>query len=201
MALIWQHPFTAIVAGPTGCGKTRFVTRFIKHVNEVVEPRVAHIIWCYGTYQDAFKEVAGNVEFHEGIPDVNELRRGSLLILDDLMHEADDRVNKIYTKYSHHNNISVMFLTQNLFFKSARTMTLNSHYLVLFKNPRDATQITYLARQMYPTKPKMLTEAFADATLQPYTYLVIDLRADTDDKLRLRSGIFPDEQNFAYISK
>jgi hypothetical protein len=201
MALIWKHPFTAIVAGPTGCGKTRFVLRFLKHIDNIILPRVTHVMWCYGTYQDAFNEVLGTVEFYEGIPDVNALRRGSLLILDDLMHEADDRVNKIYTKYSHHNDVSVMFLTQNIFHKNARTMTLNSHYLVLFKNPRDATQITYLARQMYPSKPKAVTEAFADATAKPYTYLVVDLRADTEDKQRLRSGIFPDEQNFVYVPK
>ena len=69
-----------------------------------------------------------------------------------------------------------MFLTQNIFHKSARTKTLNSHYLALFKNPRDATQITYLARHMYPTKPKFMIETFADATKDPYIYLVVDLK-------------------------
>jgi hypothetical protein len=80
-------------------------------------------------------------------------------------------------------------------------MTLNSHYLILFKNPRDAAQIMYLARQMYPSRPKFMMEAFADATAQPYTYLVVDLKADTDDDKRLRSGIFPDESNYTYLPR
>ena len=46
--------------------------------------------------------------------------------------------------------MSVIFLTQNLFHKNKhmRTISLNAHYLVLFKNPRDVEQFTTLARQM-----------------------------------------------------
>jgi len=29
-------------------------------------------------------------------------------------------------------------------------MSLNAHYMVLFKNPRDVSQFANLARQMYP---------------------------------------------------
>lgn len=201
MALLWKHPFTAVVAGPTGCGKTSFVTKFVKYASEVMYRPPLKIIWCYGTYQQAFETLSNKVVFHEGIPDLNMLEKDSLLILDDLMHEKDDRVDKIFTKYSHHRDVSVMFLTQNIFHKGARTMTLNSHYLVLFKNPRDAAQITYLARQMFPGKSKYMLEAFNDATKNPYTYLVVDLKADTDDAYRLRSGIFPDEDNFVYLPK
>ena len=61
------------------------------------------------------------------------------------MSEADDRVTKLFTKECHHRNISVMFIVQNLFGKKKeqRTISLNSHYLVVFKNPRDASQMTH----------------------------------------------------------
>ena len=131
------------------------------------------------------------------------LTKGTLLILDDLMHETDDRVTKIFTKYSHHRDVSVMYLTQNIFYggKQNRTIGLNAHYLVMFKNPRDATQITYLARQMYPKKSKFVLDSFADATSKPYSYLVFDLKPETEDKLRLRTGIFPDDVSYAYVPK
>ena len=35
-------------------------------------------------------------------------------------------------------------------------LSLNSHYIVLFKNARDATQVAHLARQMYPGKSVIL---------------------------------------------
>ena len=155
MSLVWKHPFTAIVCGPTGCGKTSFVQKFIQNAKLVISPPPTHIVWCYGVYQSAFDNLK-NVEFIEGLPDTDVLKPGTLLIIDDLMHEADGRVDKIFTKHSHHNGVSVMFLTQNLFHKGARTMTLNAHYLVLFKNPRDKMQITFLARQMYPGKSKFV---------------------------------------------
>ena len=32
------HPFTAIVSGPTGCGKTAWVLRLIDNIREKIEP-------------------------------------------------------------------------------------------------------------------------------------------------------------------
>ena len=109
------------------------------------------------------------------------------------------RVTDIFTKYSHHLNISVIFVTQNFFYKNNRTMSLNAHYLFLFRNPRDASQIAFLARQMYPGNSKYMLKAYQDATSSPYSYLVVDLKADTDDRHRLRSGIFSDEPNYVYL--
>ena len=80
-------------------------------------------------------------------------------------------------------------------------MNLNSHYIVLFKNPRDMAQITYLSRQMYSGKKNFLTDAFQDATSHPYGYLFLDLKADTDDELRVRTNIFPGETTFVYCPK
>ena len=61
------------------------------------------------------------------------------------------------------------------------------------KNARDATQVANLARQMYPGKSTFMIEAFKNARSAPYGYLLIDLKQETDDKLRLRTGIFPSD--------
>ena len=97
----------------------------------------------------------------------------------------------------------MFFITQNLFYKSkeSRTMSLNTHFIVAFKNPRDVTQITTLAKQMYPGNTKFMVEAFRDATSKPFGYLLIDLKPKTDDRIRLRTNIFPDEVNYAYVKK
>jgi hypothetical protein len=200
----FKHPFTAIVAGPSGSGKTVFTTKLIENASKLIEPSPQKIVWCYGEYQKFFITMK-NVEFHEGLPDLASFdgQQRTLLIIDDLMHETDDRVSKIFTRVSHHKDLSVLYLTQNLFYSSKqnRTMSLNTHYLILFKNARDATQISHLASQMYPGKSKFLIEAYRDATSTPFSYLLIDLKPDTEDKLRVRSNIFPEETTYVYVPK
>ena len=82
-----------------------------------------------------------------GIPDylddhhyINDRKR-NIHVFDDLMTEAkcDQRIAVLFTKGSHHMNISVVYLTQNLFpqGKACRGITLNTQCMVLFNNPID----------------------------------------------------------------
>ena len=146
-----------------------------------------------------------HVDFRRGLPDIDEFDGGEpvLLIIDDLMDETNDDVVSLFTKSSHHRNVSVMFLAQNLFPKNkfARTMSLNAHYMILFKNPRDATQFTNLAGQVYPKTSQFAVEAYKDATREPYSYLLVDLRQEQDEDLRLRTNIFPGKTQHVYVQK
>lgn len=184
----WKHPFTSIVAGPTASGKTQFVLRFLKHVNEMMDPPPKKIYWFYGEWQGAYstlKKEVPNIQFIDGLPkeDFINPTMENLVIIDDLLSETDSTVTKLFTKGSHHRNISVIYITQNLFDKNKenRTINLNTHYMVLFKSPRDASQIDHLARQMYPGNTKFMREAFKDATSQPFSYLLVDLKPQTED--------------------
>lgn len=200
-----KHPFTCVVAGPSSSGKTQFVFRLIRHADRLVDPPPEKIMYCYGEFQPSFLELS-QVEFHEGLPNVESFdgRSRVLLIIDDLMNEADQNVCNLFTKLSHHRNVSVVFVTQNLFHRNrhVRTMNLNTHYVVLFKNPRDAGQVANLARQMYPGKSNFVVEAFRDATREPYGYLLIDLKPETEERYRIRTNIFPDdERQYVYVPK
>jgi len=204
MTLAFKHPFTAIVAFLTSCGKTRFVFRLIEHASRMIDLPPNKIVYCYGEYQQLFSKYT-HVEFNRGLPSLDDFdgKQTVLLVLDDLMNEADQTVANLFTKGSHHRNVSVVFLAQNLFSinKFARTISLNAHYMVLFKNPRDASQFAHLARQMYPNKSQFAVAAYKDATREPYSYLLIDLRPQQDDMLRLRSNVFPGETHYAYVPK
>ncbi len=80
-----------------------------------------------------------------------------------------------------------------------RTASLNAQYLILFKSPRDKTVVQHLGNQMYPKNSRFLVDAFADATQEPYGYLVLDLRQDTPEDMRIRSHIFANEQEAVYV--
>ena len=143
-----------------------------------------------------------SINFIEGQPDMTSLdpTKVNMLIIDDLMHEMNEVVANLFTKGSHHRSTSVLLLTQNIFHqnKHSRTVSLNDHYMVLFKNVRDASQITNLAKQMYPGNVKYLKSSYEDVTNKQYGYLLIDLKPDTSDLLRLRTDIFPGEIHYVY---
>ena len=193
----FQHPFTCLISGPTGCGKTSLVKSIID--NKLITPKPKRIVWFYAEDQPLYASFKKEVELVNGLPDdFDDYCNGSkpgLIVLDDLMTQAhsDQRLTKLFCVGSHHRNLSVIFIVHNLFHqgKEMRNLSLNSHYIILFKNPRDKLQISTLARQMYPGNFKFITEAYADATKQAYGYLVFDLKPETEERLRIRTGILP----------
>ena len=135
-----------------------------------------------------------------GIPDylddqhyINTSKR-NIPVFDDLMTEAkcDQRVADLFTKGSHHRNISIVYLTQNLFpqGKACRDISLNTQYMVSFNNPIDIQQVANLARRIYPSMSTLFMKQCEQATSHPYGYLMIDLKSDTPEKDRLHTEIF-----------
>ena len=197
------HPFTCIISGPSGSGKSSLVVDII--LKKQITPAPFNIVWLYAEDQPLYRKLS-SVTFIRNIPDDIETRfkpsKTNLLVIDDLMTKAhsDDRLTRLFSVGSHHRNLSIIFIVHNLFHygREMRTMSLNSHYLVLFKNPRDNLQITILARQMYPGQSKFLLEAFQDATKEPHGYLLIDLKPATNDDERVRTNILDGQRQIVY---
>ena len=61
----------------------------------------------------------------------------NLLIVDDQMEEAGSSktLHNLFTKGSHHRNLTIMYLLQNMYNAgtSQRTVSLNTHYNVVLK--------------------------------------------------------------------
>ena len=206
----FKHPFSAIFSGPSKAGKTEFTFRLLQNYKTMIEPTPNCIIYCYTMWQNKFnslKELIPDIKFYQGIIPVDEINEElvNLIILDDLMTESgkNDEVLDMFTKGSHHKNFSVVLITQNLFSKgpNSRTISLNAQYIVMFNNPRDRSQIRYLARQMYPKDSGFLVEAFEDATSHAYSYLLIDLTQTTVEQERIRTNIFPGDEGCYYVRK
>ena len=98
----------------------------------------------------------------------------------------DKSVLDLFTKHSHHQNITVIYLCQDLFpnGKFAKTISRNAHYVVAFKNPRDQLGMRNLLLQSFPTKWQKVLETFRKVTdEQPFGYMVLDLHpASRDDQ-------------------
>jgi hypothetical protein len=211
----FKHPTTILVAGPTQCGKTYFLIQVLKHM--CIQPEPQRIVWVFSEWQKAYDDLARDmpqIEFVKNYqPQLYESfdsRVRNLVVLNDQMENEDahmrssDSVVTFFTQGSHHMNLTIVYIVRNIFNhdKSTRPVSITAHYIVLFKNPRDGTQMQTLACQMFPGKPAPLVDAFRDATAPRCDdgrgYLLLDLHPTSCDALRLLTNVL-DAQPTAYV--
>lgn len=119
----FKTPTSIMVSGPTQSGKTVLTKRLLLNKQEMFDQEIGRIVYCYGAFQHGFSELQRDVEnivFIEGFPDnVMELfeNQPGILVIDDLMANCsnDQRMSDLLTKHSHHKNITVIYIVQNLF--------------------------------------------------------------------------------------
>ena len=58
------------------------------------------------------------------------------------------------------------------------------------KNTRDRSSISQLAKQIFPYKTRFLTDSYIDATQEPFSHMILDLRVESPEILRVRANIF-----------
>lgn len=130
MDVRWKHPFNAIIAGPSQCGKSEFIKQLIKDRCEIIDTPIDEIIYCHPSGQTIDHTIGFSHSF-EGIPELSSFnpKIPKIIILDDMMREANENVVDLFTKGSHHYNLSVIFIMQNIFNqgKGRRDISLNSH--------------------------------------------------------------------------
>ena len=187
---------TMCIVGPSHSGKTHLTLQILDNRHDFFDCLPKRIVWCYGIYQHELHRdlSARSVVLHPGIITVDDIQPCDLIILDDLLNESKNSqdVTSMFTKAAHHKPCFIIFIMQNLFpaGKESRTRSLNTHYYIIFKNPRDKSQVEFLARQILPRKSKALIEVFEAATSKPYQYLFLDFTQECPDEYRLRSHLF-----------
>jgi hypothetical protein len=206
-----RTPFGAVIVGPTMSGKSVFTFNLLRNRDKMMDNPPDRIVYCYGAWQKGFEELQNEklpIEFFKGLREVFteegffDPNQKTLLILDDLAADLADHkeASQLFTQGIHHKNISVILIMQNLFKqgKSMRDIHLNCQYLILFKNCRDVNQIKLLARQMGLPH---LVDAYNKVTSVAYQPIIVDMKPDTPDYLRVRSHIQPGELLHIYVDK
>jgi len=153
-----------------------FVIRLLENRRDIcIEPTFAGVIvWRYGEKiaVPSRHQLPANVRFSERVPEDFGGANGEpcLVFLDDMLTDVySKQVCELFTRGSHHRNISVILITQKLFHQDrfCRDISLNAHYIVALKNVRDKKKFMYLVSQVYPEDSLGLYNAYLDATQEP----------------------------------
>ena len=186
----------------------------MKHSDAMFTEAPVQIMYAYGAWQNKFTEMQQtipNFELFNGAPSFQDLKswatdgNSRVLVLDDLMNvvENDRDSVDLFTKHSHHMNISVFFIVQNLFSggKYFRTISLQAHYFIIFKNRRDESSIHTFSRQLFPLNSAYFLDAYKQATKEKYSYILVDISPHSTSEFSLRSQILPNELVSVFIPK
>jgi hypothetical protein len=204
--LRFKNGSSIILGGVSQSGKTSLTLNILRNIDDlVVDPKCKqNILFFYHQWQDLYegfkkenivKEWVNHLPSEEDVRNktlIYKNRGGSIIVLDDFAQELNKDVVIIFSILAHHTNSIVILLTQNIFSKNKvfRDISLNGTYVILFKNPRDSSQVVNFAKQFAPGCIKYVIDSYKDATKVAYSYLLFDLHQSTPEHLRVRSSIF-----------
>lgn len=140
----FQTPLTAIVAGPSGGGKTTFVSNLLKRADDFFDTKFKYIQIYIGTrLEDSkiwkeLKEIQPSikiVEIWSVYKDDADLEKnfkknfwreieemggnGGCIVFDDMMRELSrcGLISELFSKDSSHKHLTIFHITQNMFYK------------------------------------------------------------------------------------
>ena len=199
-----KTPCSIICCGASQAGKTQWCLQLLENAERLLHPVPKRVFWFYGTETETTKRLRTEqkkIILIQGLPDNgfdDYLIPNSLFIIDDLLLESVDNKNitSLFTRESHHKNITVILILQDLFSygKQRKTFLRNSHYLVLFSNPLDKSSVYAVAQRIMPKNIRLFLSIFEKATKKPYGYLLVDGHQSTPESARFRSNIFSEYQ-------
>lgn len=222
----FKHPFTCLVAGPSGSGKTTFVEQLLLNKNFLVDrgefeyitiyigttlsenpifqhlkqalPEKVTIVECRSLYEGDSKEFDLNFA-RDFVSASTKQGPGGCVVFDDLMQELSraNLLTDLFSKHSSHLGLSVIHITQNLFFRGKqpqehRTLYTNTHHLVLFKFPLDNSVFAVIAKRLSSSGSRKYQQTLSlmEYVAEKYRYIVINGGFSRSKLLRFTSDIF-----------
>ena len=209
----WSTPCTVLITGPTKSGKTTFVNNLMKDRKLLFNPVPKTVIYFYKVWQDEYSIMKNSetpITFINTIPQSSDAFKslvspykntGSIVIFDDFADEISQNhmmFTEIWTVLSHHLNCTVIGIIHNLFMKNLRTISLNTHKVVLMNNARDMSQISHLGRQSFPNTGGFLEKSYKHAMSDRdgFPHLIVNFTPG-EKYLKVMSNLF--RENAPYI--
>ena len=194
-----KENFKLFLSGPSRCGKTFFVADLLQNLGTISKDPPTVIIYVYKTWQWKFDEMKHLVHvFLEDDENVVEnikmyaTGQSILVVFDDMINSKSlNTLAPLFTVDGRHMNMSLVFLTQRMFVNDEyfRQISQNCDYFIVFKNPRNSSEIRTLAQQITPGS-LFLIKIYIEATKDPFSYLFINLTQECEREVKYLTQIF-----------
>ena len=174
-------PFTMLVFGGSQTGKTRFVFEMIRNRVKIFTECPQKIYYIYSEKQKMFDDYNDCVHFTQDLGILDELPENEniLVIIDDMQDEIKDnkKVQHLFTKGSHHRQINLILILQNLFAQGSIYVNLryNSNYYVLTEHCSNYSSLEHFIRRFIGGKDiSYFNRSYRDMIRQEWGALLID---------------------------
>ena len=209
----FKENFKIFVCGPSRCGKTVFIKDLLENIASITKQNISKVIYVYKVWQSIFEDMHSqglvNIFLEEKdniIEKIKNLAYGetSLIIFDDLINSKNlEEISNLFVVDGRHSNYSLIFTSQRMFVNNEyfRQISNNCDYIVVFRNPRNYSEIRTLAQQLTPIGLDLL-DIYTKATKDPFSYLLINLTQECSEDLKFISHLFDyDHYVKTYVKK
>ena len=199
-----KENFKLFISGPSRCGKTFFVADLLQNIQTFAKQPPSQVIYIYKVWQTKFDEMKSVVHIfmqdEKNIIDkIKEYATGVpiLIVFDDMINSSSlSDLASLFTVDARHMNMSLVFLTQRMFVNDEhfRQISQNCDYFIVFKNPRNSSEIRTLAQQITPGSLHLIN-MYIEATKDPFSYLFINLTQECPPEVKYLSQFFTRENS------
>ena len=195
-----QAPFTMLISGSSGSGKTTFIENILRYNKIDSKPKT--IYYHYPPeltsipvkWHSMFESL--NVKYIQGLPDEcewNSVKPNSLVIIDDLYVECvnNEAAAKAFKIYSKKRNFSIILVSQFFFDRGPYSSTIrnNIEYFTLFENHGNMSMNRMIAEKL--GYMKRFKEAAHYAFNKRHGYVLISVSSKVyNSKLRVCCNFF-----------
>ena len=193
-----KEKFKLFLSGPSRCWKTFFVGNVLENLLTFAREPPTFIVYIFKVWQHEYEEMK-NVDIflkeeEYSIDKIKSYATGHpiLVIFDDMINSNSlSNIAPLFTVDGRHLKMSLIFLSQRAFVNDEyfRQISQNCDYFVLFKNPRNSSEIRTLAQQMTPGTLHLI-DIYITATKEPFSYLFINLTQEAHPHTKFLSNLF-----------
>jgi hypothetical protein len=205
---VFAHPSQIMVAGATRSGKTTLVTNILSNMKLMLDPEPKDVYWFYAmpSSVEHVPALLPWVKLRNGAPTedmINDIIKEGVpkvMVMDDMQQlmgskKTADMLTDIFTKVSHHGNLTIIFIVQNMYMnKLIRIREQCGDIVIMGNGVSAAANCMKLGRELAMGNYLVRCMNKARSHKSKYPHLLVSTAANALP-FNVRSGITPGDPN------